>query len=58
MGKNNWDLMSSDLCKNCFIKLLKPTKKEIKRIVLTDGVCTCEHCGRIGQVVDGIAEED
>ena len=58
MGKNNWSAMSQDLCKNCFIKLVKPTKKEIKRIVLTESKSTCENCGRIGPVVDGIADED
>ena len=58
MSKNNWSEMNHDLCKNCFIKLVKPTKKEIKRIVLTEYRCTCENCGRIGPVVDGIADED
>ena len=58
MSKKVWDALHSTLCKKCFLALVKPTKKEIKRIVLTEYNDTCENCGRIGIVVDGIAEED
>lgn len=42
----------TDLCKKCFIRLRKPNKKDIKKIVLSEEYRECEHCGRITEVVD------
>ena len=50
--------MTQSLCKECFIKLAKPSKKTIKSIVLTDYEETCEHCGKVGPIVDYIEDGD
>lgn len=44
--------MYTDLCKKCYVKINKPTKKEISKIVLTyyKGKCSC--CGREDYLVD------
>lgn len=52
MNENNWESMYENLCKRCFIKLAKPTKKEIKQIVLTEYDERCACCGKFTQVVD------
>lgn len=58
MSTSNRKVITRDLCKKCFISLEKPTRKEIKLIVMTESNEVCENCGHIGPVVDGIAEED
>ena len=58
MSDNNFYNMTQSLCKKCFIKLAKPSKKTIKSIVLTDYEETCEHCGKVGPIVDYIEDGD
>lgn len=55
---NNMFETNEDLCRKCFIKLMRPSKKEIKHIILTDYTTTCEHCGRKGPIVDYVGDED
>ena len=58
MYKRNCVEVNEDLCKKCFIKIAKPSNKEIKHIVLTDYNATCDNCGRKGPIVDYINDED
>lgn len=58
MYKRNCVEVNEDLCKKCFIKIAKPSNKEIKHIVLTDYNATCYNCGRNGPIVDYINDED
>lgn len=41
-----------DLCKRCFIKNVKPSKKEIKKIVMSDEKYTCSCCGKTDYIVE------
>lgn len=45
------------LCRKCFIRLYKPSRKEIKNIVMSFDKETCEYCGRMDFVVDDIVED-
>lgn len=60
MYRNNIDvdLMGDDLCKKCFIKIMNPSKKEVKSIVMTDYDTECACCGRYGPVVDYVDKKD
>lgn len=44
--------MYENMCKKCYIKLNKPTKKEISKIVLTEYKEECSCCHRTDYVVD------
>lgn len=41
-----------DLCKRCFIKNSKPTKKEIKKIVLSEEKYQCSCCKKTDYIVE------
>lgn len=45
-------------CKRCFIKLCRPSKADIKRIVMTEYTDKCDKCGRVSQLVDYIEDGD
>lgn len=42
------------LCKKCYIKLVKPSQKDIKHIVMSEDPDRCDNCGRNGFVVEYI----
>lgn len=44
--------LCTDLCKKCFIKKFKPSKKEISKIVLTEYKMECSCCHREDYIVD------
>lgn len=46
------------LCKQCWTKLKKPSKKEIKKMELTSYKDACEECGRMDRLVEYIWEPD
>lgn len=50
------DYSDTCLCRKCFIKICKPTKNEIKHIILTEYKDKCEKCGRTDYIVDYIEE--
>lgn len=56
MSQNSYD--DRCLCKKCFIKLNKPSKKEIKRIVLSYNKEQCEYCKRMDFIVEYIEDGD
>ena len=47
----------SDLCKACYIHVMKPSKKEIKKIVMTPYETECERCHKTKQVVDYVEDD-
>lgn len=49
---------SECLCKKCYIKLFKPSKRKIKGIVLSEYDDTCENCGRTGPTVEYVEDGD
>lgn len=47
-----------NLCRTCYIKIKKPPKKLVKKIILTTYEGQCENCGKYGRLVDLIWDED
>ena len=45
-----------NLCRKCFIKIRKPSKYEIKCIVMTEYADRCDKCGRVSELVDYIED--
>ena len=41
-----------NLCKSCYVELKKPSKKAIKKVVLTTYKDQCENCHKIDRLVD------
>ena len=54
MGKQ--DYLNQQLCKKCYIKCCKPSKNEIKHMVMTEYEDRCDKCGRINILVEYIEE--
>lgn len=44
------------LCKKCYIRIMKPTKKEIKKMVMSDEEYQCDCCGKTDSIVEYIEE--
>lgn len=40
------------LCKRCFIRVHKLSKKEIKKIIMSEEEYTCDKCGKFDFVVE------
>lgn len=55
MSKNE---MYENLCKKCYIKLCKPSKYEIKKMVMSEEPEKCDHCGRCTNIVEYIEDYD
>jgi hypothetical protein len=45
-----------NLCKKCYIKVMRPTKKEIKKIVMSEEEYTCDCCHKICSIVEYVEE--
>lgn len=45
-------------CKTCYVKLRKPSKKAIKRLILTEYKDQCECCQKIDRLVEYTWEDD
>ena len=41
-----------NLCKKCYIKIMKPTKKEIKKMVMSDDKYQCDCCHKTDFIVE------
>ena len=48
----------TNLCKACYIRIMKPSKKKIKKIVMTPYEGKCDKCGRISVFVDYVEDDD
>lgn len=51
------DYLNQQLCKKCYIKCCKPSKNEIKHMVMTEYADRCDKCGRINILVEYIEED-
>ena len=40
------------LCRQCYVVLHKPSKKALKKLILTTYEDRCENCGKTGRVVE------
>ena len=45
-----------NLCKKCYIKIMKPTKKEIKKIVMSEEEHQCECCHKTDYIVEYVED--
>lgn len=48
--------MYESLCKKCYIKIFKPTKKEISKIVMSEDKEQCNCCHRVDYVVEYVED--
>lgn len=48
--------MYESLCKKCYIRIMKPTKKEIKKMIMSDEPYHCDCCGKIEYVVEYVED--
>lgn len=44
------------LCKKCYIRIMKPTKKEIKKMVMSEEEYVCDCCGKTCSIVEYVEE--
>ena len=44
--------MYQDLCKRCYIRIMKTTKKEIKKMVMSDVQYECSCCHKTDFIVE------
>ena len=50
------DYLEQSLCRKCFIKHCKPTKKEIKKMVMSDERYECDYCRKIDFIVEYVED--
>lgn len=48
--------MYESLCKKCYIRIMKPTKKEIKKMVMSDEKYQCDCCHKTDYIVDYVED--
>ena len=48
--------MYENLCKKCYIKIMKPTKKEIKKMVMSDDKYQCDCCHKTDYIVEYVED--
>ena len=41
-----------NLCKKCYIRITKPSKKEIKKMVMSEDQYVCDCCKKLSQIVE------
>ena len=45
-----------NLCRKCYINVMKPTKKEIKKMVMSEEVYHCDCCHQTGTIVEYVED--
>ena len=48
--------MYENLCKKCYSKIAKPTKKEIKKMVMSDEEYQCDCCHKKSLIVEYVED--
>jgi hypothetical protein len=48
--------MYDSLCKKCYIRIMKPTKKEIKKMVMSDDEYQCDCCNKTDYIVEYVED--
>ena len=46
----------TDLCKKCYIKINKPTKNEIKKLVMSEEKYQCNCCRKMESIVEYVED--
>lgn len=46
----------NNLCRKCYIKIMRPSKKEIKKMVMSEEEYQCDCCGKTISIVEYIEE--
>lgn len=46
------------LCKQCYVQLRKPSKKEVKKMILTTYKDRCENCHKVDRLVEYMWEKE
>lgn len=44
------------LCRACYIRIMRPTKKEIKKLVMSEEAYTCDCCRKTAPIVEYVEE--
>lgn len=44
------------LCKKCYIRIMKPTKKEIKKMVMSEEQYPCDCCNKTDYIVEYVED--
>ena len=44
------------LCKKCYIRIMKPTKKEIKKMVMSEEEYQCDCCHKTCSIVEYVED--
>ena len=45
-----------NLCKKCYIKVMRPTKKEIKKMVMSEETYGCDCCHKTDYIVEYVED--
>lgn len=45
-----------NLCRKCYIKIMKPSKKEIKKMVMSEETYQCDCCRKTDYVVEYVED--
>lgn len=46
----------SDLCRKCYIRIYKPTKKEIKKMIMSEDQYVCDCCKKHDYIVEYVED--
>lgn len=46
----------TDLCRKCYIKINKPTKSEIKKMVMSDEKYQCNCCKKTDYIIEYVED--
>ena len=44
------------LCKKCYIRIMKPTKKEIKKMIMSEDEYQCDCCHKTDYIVEYVED--
>lgn len=45
-----------NLCKKCYIRIMRPTKKEIKKMVMSEDEYQCDCCHKTDYIVEYVED--
>lgn len=48
--------MYENLCKKCYIRIMKPSKKEIKKMVMSEEEYECDACHKTDYIVEYVED--
>ena len=48
--------MFENLCKKCYIRIMKPTKKEIKKMIMSEEEYECDCCHKTDYIVEYVED--